>query len=208
MNADSISGILTPSVRTVRKSIVPVSRSRWTDTHPYTKVLLGGKRHFNFLILLSYCAFPVTCTGAPAGNGSAIVSDGGMLQVVLGLGFVLALMGGLAWLLKRFGGAQPGSAGTIKIIGASAVGQRERVVLVEVADTWLVVGVAPGHVAALHTMPKGEVAASAGQARDNARFSTWLRQTIEKQMIEKPKIEEQTVEKQTFEKHQGERNGE
>jgi len=57
-------------------------------------------------------------------------------------------------------------------------------------------------------MPKGEVAASAGQARDNARFSTWLRQTIEKQMIEKPKIEEQTVEKQTFEKHQGERNGE
>jgi flagellar protein FliO/FliZ len=204
MNADSISGILAPSVRTVRKSIVPVSRLRWTDAHPYTKVLLGGKRHFNFLILLSYCVFPVsTCTGALPGNGSAIVSDGGMLQVVLGLGFVLALMGGLAWLLKRFGGQQPGSVGAIKIIGASAVGQRERVVLVEVADTWLVVGVAPGHVAALHTMPKGEVAASAGQVRDNARFSTWLRQTIEKQMIEKQKIE-----KQTFEKHQGERNGE
>ncbi len=145
---------------------------------------------------------------AAAGNGSAIVSDGGMLQVVLGLGFVLALMGGLAWLLRRFGGPQPGSAGTIKILGGSAVGQRERVVLVEVADTWLVVGVAPGHVTALHTMPKGEVAPSAGQARDNTRFSTWLRQTIEKQMIEKQKIEKQAVEKQTVETPQGERNGE
>jgi flagellar protein FliO/FliZ len=132
-----------------------------------------------------------------------------MLQVVLGLGFVLVLMGGLAWLLRRFGGPQQGSAGTIKIIGGSAVGQRERVVLVEVADTWLVVGVAPGHVTALHTMPKGEVATSAGHAaRDNTRFSIWLKQTIEKQMIEKQKIEKQTVEKQTFEKGQGERNGE
>lgn len=122
---------------------------------------------------------------ARAESGNAAVSDAGMLQVVLGLGFVLALMGGLAWLLKRLGGMQPGSAGAIKILGGAAVGQRERVVLVEVADTWLVIGVAPGHVSALHNMPKGEIRESAGRIPGNARFSIWLKQVIETQAMEK-----------------------
>lgn len=206
MNAASISGIF---VLSLRKSVTPANWPNCIDILAYRKGISRGKRCSNLFALLGYCILLInTCEAAAAGNGSAIVSDGGMLQVVLGLGFVLALMGGLAWLLRRFGSPQPGSAGTIKILGGSAVGQRERVVLVEVADTWLVVGVAPGHVTALHTMPKGEVAPSAGQARDNTRFSTWLRQTIEKQMIEKQKIEKQAVEKQTVETRQGERNGE
>ena len=33
------------------------------------------------------------------------------------------------------------------------VGQRERVVVVEVGGSWLVLGVAPGQVRALHTLP-------------------------------------------------------
>jgi flagellar protein FliO/FliZ len=108
-----------------------------------------------------------------------------MLQVMLGLGLVLALMGGLAWLLKRLGGMQQGSAGAIKILGGAAVGQRERVVLVEIADTWLVIGVAPGHVSALHSMPKGEIMESAVRVPGNARFPLWLKQVIEKQAMGK-----------------------
>ena len=42
----------------------------------------------------------------------------------------------------------------IKLIATQAVGQRERVVLVEVADQWLLLGVAPGQVTALQTLPK------------------------------------------------------
>ena len=33
------------------------------------------------------------------------------------------------------------------------VGQRERVVVVEIGNTWLVLGIAAGQVRALHTMP-------------------------------------------------------
>ena len=55
-----------------------------------------------------------------------------------------------AWLLKRFArGSWSLPAGAIKVIGGVAVGQRERVVVVEVGGTWLVVGVAPGQVRAL-----------------------------------------------------------
>jgi len=132
------------------------------------------------MLLLGCCALPANA--APAGASPA--ADSGMLQVMLGLGLVLAVIAGSAWLLKRFGGMPRGSANAIKVIGGSAVGQRERVVLVEVADTWLVIGVAPGHVTALHSMPKGESGASTdraggGNERD-ARFSDWFRQVMEK----------------------------
>jgi flagellar protein FliO/FliZ len=107
-----------------------------------------------------------------------------MLQVILGLGLVLAVMAGSAWLLRRFSGLQGKSGGGIKVIGGSAVGQRERVVLVEVADTWLVIGVAPGHVTALHSMPKGEITTGAvdntGGAGTDNHFSAWFRQVTAK----------------------------
>jgi len=37
------------------------------------------------------------------------------------------------------------------------VGQRERVVVVEIGESWLVLGVAAGQVRALHTMPAGKL---------------------------------------------------
>lgn len=154
-------------------------------------------------MLPGYCVLLINiCGAAHAGSGSTGVSDTGTLQVVLGLGFVLALMVGLAWLLRRLGAMQQGSAGAIKILGGAAVGPRERVVLVEIADTWLVIGVASGHVSALHSMPKGEIRESASQIHGNTRFSAWLRQSIG-QMVEK-----QTMEKQAIEKYQGEHRGE
>jgi hypothetical protein len=45
----------------------------------------------------------------------------------------------------------------LKIRGAAAVGPRERVVLVEVADRILVLGVAPGRVNTLHTLDAADL---------------------------------------------------
>ena len=135
------------------------------------------------LILYTLPVTTMAQTVAADATGSA-ASGGSMLQVILGLGLVLAVMAGSAWLLKRFGGLQQRSGGGIKVIGGSAVGQRERVVLVEVADTWLVIGVAPGHVTALHSMPKGEIttgtADTVGGASTDHHFSAWFRKTMAK----------------------------
>ena len=119
---------------------------------------------------------------AAAAAESGASGYGGMLQVILGLGLVLGAIAGCAWLLRRFGGLQANGAGAIKVIGGSQVGQRERVVLVEVADTWLVIGVAPGHVTALHSMPKGDIANEGDSDGRDARqgFPRWLRQVKEK----------------------------
>jgi flagellar protein FliO/FliZ len=113
---------------------------------------------------------------------SSAVSAGSMLQMLTGLLLVLAVIGAAAWLLKRFA-ANPGTAtGAIKVIAGAAVGQRERVVLVEIGGTWLVLGVAPGQVRALHTLPKASAEHSGNDlpAPPGKGFQVWLRQVMEK----------------------------
>ena len=117
---------------------------------------------------------------APASAAPALPS-GGVAQVVIGLVVVLALVAALAWMLKRFSGLRGTGSGLIRVVSAAAVGQRERIVLVELGGTWLLVGVAPGQVRSLHTMPKSEsIAAPDAPAPADAGFSTWLRRMTEK----------------------------
>jgi flagellar protein FliO/FliZ len=53
-------------------------------------------------------------------------------------------------------GARGGGA-AIKVLGAAAVGPRERVVLVEIGEDVLVLGVAPGSVARLHELKRADL---------------------------------------------------
>lgn len=102
--------------------------------------------------------------------------------MLFGLLLVLGLIVCIAWLLKRSGltPAMQASA-TAKTVGGVNVGNRERVVVVEIADQWIVVGVAPGRVNALATMPKQESPATLTPSASPAKnFSSWMKQTIEK----------------------------
>ncbi|MDQ6620914.1 MAG: flagellar biosynthetic protein FliO [Pseudomonadota bacterium] len=94
---------------------------------------------------------------APAETGIT----GGLLQAVLGLGVVLALIWGAAWLMRRLQPSIGGQSGALKLIASQGVGQRERIVVVEIAEQWLVIGVAPGSISSLATLPKGVLAPSA-----------------------------------------------
>lgn len=113
----------------------------------------------------------------PAGPGSAA----SLLQVLLGLVVVLGLLAGTAWTIRRLGLARPSAASVVKVIGGASIGTRERIVLVEVADQWIVVGVAPGCINALSTMPRQEGFTPQENVPPVAKnFSAWLKQTIEK----------------------------
>ncbi len=191
----NVAGAAVPFASSFSRKPATVKPAHCTDVmHPPRELPWWLRRSIS-LFLAGYGMLPVnTGAAALAGNGGS-VSDGSMLQVMLGLGLVLALMAGLAWLLRRLTGMQRGVSGVIKVIGGSAVGQRERVVLVEVADTWLVIGVAPGHVSALHSMPKSEAASSAqGQTGNDDHFSAWFRQVMEKRRGEGGHGEQQRAE--------------
>lgn len=86
---------------------------------------------------------PAWAAETSAGVAGMLVS----LIVILGF-FVLA-----AWLVKRYV-PQVGKTGPVKVIGATMVGPREKVVVVEIDNTWLVLGVGGGQVRTLHTFPK------------------------------------------------------
>jgi len=130
-----------------------------------------------FPAMLSMASLAHAAEQAPA---PASASAGSLAQVLLGLVVVLALMAGAAWVLKRMGVAGPGGNNVAKVVGGVSVGNRERVVVVEVGEQWIVVGVAPGSVNALSTMPRQEVAPGATAPDGTKNFSAWLKQTIDK----------------------------
>ncbi|MGJ7535780.1 MULTISPECIES: flagellar biosynthetic protein FliO [unclassified Variovorax] len=94
----------------------------------------------------------------------AAVGASGLLQAGFGMAAVVGLIFLCAWLARRFGLQRLGSGQLVKVVSSAAVGQRERVVVVEVGDTWLVLGVTPSQVNTLHTLPAQAHAAAAAPA--------------------------------------------
>ncbi|MFN9488935.1 MAG: flagellar biosynthetic protein FliO [Betaproteobacteria bacterium] len=122
-----------------------------------------------------------TAAPAQAAETAAAFSLAGMLQMLLGLAIVLALVLGMGWVMKRMSGHGLARGNALRVVAAAAVGQRERVVVVEIGGTWLVVGVAPGSVSALHSMARGELPPPAAPAPVHAaRLADWLQRTLER----------------------------
>lgn len=113
--------------------------------------------------LVAASAFPVHAANElPAVSG--VSTFGVLFQGLLGLAVVLAALVGFFWFLRRFSPGQTGAQGVVKVVGGVMLGPRERLVVVEVGDTWLLVGVGGGQVTSLHNMPRpaGYVPAAAG----------------------------------------------
>ncbi|WP_420477213.1 flagellar biosynthetic protein FliO [Noviherbaspirillum sp. ST9] len=136
-------------------------------------------RPLSFLTIALLASLPARAAEEVASTAST-ASAGSLIQVLFGLVVVLALMAGAAWMLKRMGMTSAGGNSVAKVIGGVSVGNRERVVVVEVGEQWIVVGVAPGRVNSLATMPRQETMPVATAADNSKNFAAWLKQTIDK----------------------------
>lgn len=106
------------------------------------------------------------------------ISASAMLQTGLGLLLILGLLFVAAYLLKKFNPAHNfGRSGLLRVVGGLMISNRERIVLVEIGDTWLVVGIGPGQMRTLHTMQKG---APPPPSFDEKPFGQWLKQMVER----------------------------
>jgi flagellar protein FliO/FliZ len=107
---------------------------------------------------------------------------GSVVQMLLGLALVIGLLLASLHILKRLGAGTAGGAGLVKLRGATAVGPRERVVLVEVADKVLVLGVAPGRITPLHTLDAADLPGQAALPAEpgGKDFQSWLKHTLER----------------------------
>lgn len=96
-------------------------------------------------------AEPVATAAVAPAAGSGIA--GQLAQLVLGLLLVLGLIFFLAWLLRRVQQAGPSGKGqVIDIVGSRALGPRDRLVLVQVGNEQILLGLSPGTITALHVL--------------------------------------------------------
>lgn len=92
------------------------------------------------------------------------LSAGNLLQVTLGLALVLLIIGGMAWMLRRYGKLKSSTDGSLKVLGGLSVGPRERVILMQVGEEQVLIGVAPGRVQTLHVLERPLPISSASSA--------------------------------------------
>jgi len=97
-------------------------------------------------------------TAAPAqGLAPAAGTGPGVAGALLALALVLGLIFGLSWLLKRMPGAGAGGlrpSAQLRLVAAIPVGTKERVMVIQVGDEQLLIGVAAGAVSVLHHLPQ------------------------------------------------------
>ena len=141
----------------------------------------------SLLIVLSLLA---PCVRAAEGGASAVTPGltlgttaapdlgSSALQMVFGLLVVLALLLGALWLLKRISQPRGPVAGLMRVVAGVAVGPRERVVILELGNSWLVLGVAPGQVTTLAEIPRQELPAGA-HVPAAGEFPAWLKNIVE-----------------------------
>ncbi|MCA8297577.1 flagellar biosynthetic protein FliO [Burkholderia sp. AU30198] len=94
------------------------------------------------------------------GSAAPSLGFGAVLQTLVGLAVVIGLVFACAWLARRFGFQHARRGGPLKVVSSVAVGAKESATIVEIGDTWLVLGVAPGNVRLLHTLPAGSATAT------------------------------------------------
>ena len=116
---------------------------------------------------------------APAGAWAAETAAPGpaeLLKLLLGLVAVVAAVIVLARWLPRLQGARQSGSGGLRVLDTLAVGQRERVVLMQVGKRQLLLGVTASQVSTLHLLDEPIEAAPPASATDGA--APWLQRVL------------------------------
>jgi flagellar protein FliO/FliZ len=88
--------------------------------------------------------------------GSAVpeLSVSMMIQFGLGLALIISLIYLLAWVSRKIQRSTKTEVESLKIVAGLSVGTRERLLLVQVYDEQVLVGITPGQVSMLHVLHK------------------------------------------------------
>ncbi len=106
--------------------------------------------------LIGSWAAPWACLAAgkvPAPHTQPIALGlGAVVHLLLGLGVVLVLIVLSAWMYRRLARVPRGVSGALRVLGGLSMGSRERVVLIQVGEEQLLLGIAPGRIRTLHVL--------------------------------------------------------
>ncbi len=80
------------------------------------------------------------------------LNAGHLAQMMVALLMVIMTIMVAAWLMRRINGGQSRLEGEFRVVSGLSLGARERIVLVQVGDKQLLIGVAPGRVQTLYVL--------------------------------------------------------
>ncbi|MDO6460385.1 flagellar biosynthetic protein FliO [Granulosicoccaceae sp. 1_MG-2023] len=103
------------------------------------------------VLLLPVCAGAAETSALAA--SSAGVSPGYFIKLLAALVFVVAIFFAFAWVMKKIN-RLPGGVQSLKVVSGLSLGSREKLLVVQVGDEQLLIGVAPGSVTCLHQLQK------------------------------------------------------
>lgn len=132
------------------------------------------------LLLFPLLSLPSLALHASEANAPGL-STGNYVQATLALAFIVALLFGITWAARKVSGGKMFGQGNLKVISGIALGPRERIILVEVEDSWLVIGIIPGQIRTLHRLPRVQKDSAAGDEKiAEAPFADWLKSIRER----------------------------
>lgn len=112
-----------------------------------------GKRVFPGLAaFVVHAGSAVAAESTTAGAPLSPISAGAIVQTILGLILVIVIIVAVAWLLRRVSQLHAGAQSALKVVASLSLGARERVVLMQVGDRQLLLGIAPGNIHTLHVL--------------------------------------------------------
>ena len=111
-------------------------------------------------------------------GGDALIGMAALGKTAAALALVIAIILLCTSLLKRWQHHRYDHGARLRIVGTTAVGNRERIVVVEIEDTWLVLGVSGGRISKLHECPAPTDRTSSTPPRPPTRFSQRLANAI------------------------------
>ncbi|MBW6391424.1 flagellar biosynthetic protein FliO [Billgrantia antri] len=114
-----------------------------------------------------------SATASLTGGGDALVGMATLGKTAAALALVIAIILVCTALLRRWNPQKRAAGGHLQVIGSAALGSRERVVIVEIEGTWLVLGVAGGQVNKLHELaaPARPASGTTSSAPEGERFA-------------------------------------
>lgn len=110
------------------------------------------------------------------GGGSGPDNLASLLTLGLGLIAVIAIIFVCAWLVKRMNGLSGMNNKAMRIVSVMSVGARERIALIEVGGTQMVVGITPSAIRTLHVFDEPVV--QDGQPGADSDFAKRLQAMI------------------------------